>query len=87
MGHICTNAADFQSDRIDAPGQARGMSRPTKSPKTGRAFLLRLVAEDGPEEAARTLRDLADEIEWLAETESLQDHPMIQVADDSRSRN
>jgi hypothetical protein len=31
--------------------------------KAGRAFLLRLVAEYGPLEAARILRRLADEIE------------------------
>jgi hypothetical protein len=37
----------------------------TKFQKAGRTFLLRLVAELGPDEAARTLRALADEIEWL----------------------
>jgi len=33
--------------------------------RAARAFLLRLVAENGIEGAARVLRDLADEIEGL----------------------
>jgi len=40
----------------------------TASPKLQRAakaFLMRLVAENGIEEAARALRELADEIEGL----------------------
>jgi hypothetical protein len=37
----------------------------TKIQKPGRAFLLRLVAEYGPLEAARLLRALADELEEL----------------------
>ena len=39
------------------------MEATTKLQKAGRAFLLRLVAEFGPLEAARILRKLADEIE------------------------
>jgi hypothetical protein len=38
----------------------------TKLQKAGRAFLLRLVAEYGPREAARVLRALADELEAMA---------------------
>jgi hypothetical protein len=34
----------------------------TKLQRAGRAFLLRLVAEYGPQEAARILRRLADEL-------------------------
>jgi hypothetical protein len=37
----------------------------TKMQKAGRSFLLRLVAEYGPDEACRILRSLADEIEGL----------------------
>lgn len=47
------------------------MDASTKLEKAGRAFLLRLVAEYGPEEAARILRDLADEIEGLADPEAI----------------
>ena len=36
-----------------------------KLQRAGRAFLLRLVAENGVEEAARVLRELADELEEL----------------------
>jgi len=36
-----------------------------KLQKAARAFLLRLVVENGIEEAARVLRDLADELERL----------------------
>ena len=35
--------------------------------RAARAFLLRLVAENGVEEAARALRELADEFERLPE--------------------
>jgi hypothetical protein len=47
-------------------GTLAGMNTSLKLQKAGRAFLLRLVAENGPEEAAQTLRDLAQEIEGLA---------------------
>jgi hypothetical protein len=36
-----------------------------KLQKAGRRFLLRLVADNGPEAAAAILRDLADELEAL----------------------
>ena len=36
-----------------------------KLQRAARAFLLRLAAENGVEEAAPILRRLADEIEWL----------------------
>ena len=36
-----------------------------KLQRAGRAFLLRLVAEHGPQAAAQVLRELADEIEGL----------------------
>ena len=42
------------------------MTGPSKLQKAGRAFVLRLVAEHGPIEAARILRALADELEVLA---------------------
>ena len=38
-----------------------------KLQRAARAFLLRLVAENGIEEATRVLRELADEIEALPE--------------------
>jgi hypothetical protein len=41
------------------------METTTKLQKAGPAFLLRLVAEYGPLEAAVSLRSLADEIEAL----------------------
>ena len=40
-----------------------GMEATTKRQKAGRTFLLRLIAEYGPQGAARILRSLADEIE------------------------
>jgi hypothetical protein len=43
-----------------------GMEATTKLQKAGRAFLLRLVAEYGPSEAARVLRAPAEEIDALA---------------------
>jgi plasmid stabilization system protein ParE len=58
--------------RPDAPGgagHAGGMSTPTKLQKARRAFLMRLVAEKGPDRAVEYLRQLADEIEQLAEDE------------------
>ena len=45
---------------------APGMEATTKQQKAGRRFLLQLVAEYGPVEAATILRRLADEIEELA---------------------
>jgi plasmid stabilization system protein ParE len=45
------------------------MSTPTKLQKARRAFLMRLVAEKGPDRAVEYLRQLADEIEQLAEDE------------------
>ena len=47
----------------------------TQMQKAGRTFLLRLVAEHGPDGAARILRALADEIEWL-----MRDHLEPEVA-------
>ena len=44
------------------------MPVPTKLQRAGRAYLLRLVAECGPAEAARILRALADELEGLTDT-------------------
>jgi len=41
------------------------MNASPKLQKAGRRFLLRLVAENGPEGAVRVLRDLADELEGL----------------------
>jgi hypothetical protein len=38
------------------------MDASPKLQKAGRAFLLRLVAENGAEEAARILRDMAEEV-------------------------
>jgi plasmid stabilization system protein ParE len=43
------------------------MEASPKLQRAGRTFLLRLVAENGPEEAARILRDIASEIKELAE--------------------
>jgi hypothetical protein len=49
----------------------------TKLHIAGRSFLLRLVATHGPTEAARILRQLADELEWLRDDEGdLQGDPM-----------
>ena len=36
-----------------------------KLQRAARAFLLRQVAENGVEEAARVLRELADALEWI----------------------
>ena len=44
---------------------AWGTHAPPTLQRAARAFLLRLVAENGIEEAARVLRDLADELEGL----------------------
>ena len=44
---------------------AGGICASLKLQRAARAFLLRLVAENGIEEAARVLRDLADELERL----------------------
>jgi len=41
-----------------------------KLQRAARAFLRRLVAESGTDEAARLLRELADEIEGLEREES-----------------
>jgi hypothetical protein len=49
------------------------MEAATKLQKAGRAFLLRLVAEYGPREAARILRSLADELVALWRTSILSD--------------
>ena len=43
------------------------MNASAKLQKAGCAFLFRLVVENGPERAVQILRDLADEIEGLAE--------------------
>jgi hypothetical protein len=45
------------------------MNASPKLQKAGRAFLLRLVYENGPDEAANILRDLACELEALVEEE------------------
>lgn len=42
------------------------MNASPKLQRAGRAFLLRLVAENGPDEAARALRSLSDEVEGLS---------------------
>jgi hypothetical protein len=44
------------------------MNASPKLQRAARAFLLRLVAENGTEEAARVLRDIADELEGLRAT-------------------
>ena len=44
-----------------------GMNASPKLQRAARTFLLRLVAENGSDEAARALRDLADELEALPE--------------------
>ena len=41
------------------------MNASPKLQRAAKAFLMRLVAENGIEEAARALRELADEIEGL----------------------
>lgn len=46
------------------------MTTPSKLRTAGRAFLLRLVATYGATEAARILRQLADELEWLRDQEA-----------------
>ena len=51
----------------------RGAAPNRASPKlqhAAKAFVLRLVAENGLEEAARVLRDLADEVRGLEREES-----------------
>jgi len=61
-----TVAPQISGDSGDwLPHDARVGASP-KLQKAGRRFLLRLVAENGPEAAAAVLRDLADELEWLA---------------------
>ena len=50
---------------------AGGICASLKLQRAARAFLLRLVAENGIEEAARVLRHLADKIERLAEQEGV----------------
>ena len=45
------------------------MTAPTKLQKAGRAYLLRLVATHGPTEAACILRQIADELDWLRDSE------------------
>jgi len=47
------------------PATLAGMNRLPKLQRAARAFLLRLVAENGIEEAARVLRELADQLERL----------------------
>jgi hypothetical protein len=54
-------------DRYGVRGTLAGMNTSPKLQKAERAFLLRLIAENGTEEAARILRDLADELEGLAD--------------------
>jgi hypothetical protein len=49
----------------EARAHDAGMEGNAKLQKAGRAFLLRLVAEYGPQGAARILRRLADELEAL----------------------
>jgi len=49
------------------------MEASPKLQKAGRRFLLRLVAENGPGAAAVILRDLADELEWLARAQRADD--------------
>ena len=51
----------------EARAHDAGMEATTKLQKAGRAFLLRLVAEYGPQGAARILPALADELESLTE--------------------
>jgi len=45
------------------------MNASLKLHRAGRAFLLRLVAENGPAEACRILREIAAEIEELQSEE------------------
>ena len=42
-----------------------GMNASPRLQPAARGFLLRLVAENGIEEATRVLRELDDELEWL----------------------
>ena len=51
------------------------MEASPKLQKAGRRFLLRLVAENGPEAAAAILRELADELEALARAYGADDPP------------
>lgn len=67
---ICTNAAEMNDDGDEGASQHRPISNPIRLRKAGRAFLLRLVATHGPTEAARILRQLADELEWLRDQEA-----------------
>jgi len=50
------------------------MNASPKLQRAGRAFLLRLVCENGPERAARVLRDLADELEMLGADQRAENH-------------
>jgi hypothetical protein len=64
---FCTYPPQVRGDTLRGARHAGRMDTSPKLQKAGRAFLLRLVAENGPERAAQILRDLADEIEGLAE--------------------
>ena len=64
--YFCASTTHLQRDGAAARAHDAGMEATTKLQNAGRAFLLRLVAEYGPIEAARVLRALADELEGLA---------------------
>jgi len=72
--------ADSRHDGRRAARHAGGMNASPKLQRAARAFLLRLVAENGSDEAARALRDLADELEALPELYAGDGDPPYQEA-------
>jgi hypothetical protein len=62
---FCMVTSHVSVTGAEARAPNAGMEATTNLQKAGRAFLLRLVAEGGPQGAARVLRRLADEPEAL----------------------
>ena len=73
---FCMFSLHLQRDGRGGPrSRCRDGGSTTKLQKAGRAFLLRLVAEYGPSEAARVLRALADELEAIGANSSTRRAP------------